>query len=101
MRHSEGKKDAKPIELREVVLVHKDKEDPIYLVMLDREAWHETREVDLDGGMSGTETVDDPGFVTDHSYWLVSFISNGITDFREAPEMFRLWDEDASLKDCY
>jgi hypothetical protein len=99
MRHSEGKPDDKPIELRDVAILHEDEEDPTYLVALDREAWHLTR--DVQDEMLEAETIDDPHFSTDTSYWLVSFISNEITDFRQADEMFRLMKDARELKDCY
>jgi hypothetical protein len=98
MRHSEGKPDEKPIELRDVYIVLQDKDDPIYLVTLDRESWHEKRLVD--DGMLGMEEVDDPHYETDSASWLVRFMGDDLTDFREAPEMYPLWRESRELKGC-
>jgi hypothetical protein len=99
MRHSEGRPDEKPIRLGDVTLIHKDRHDPIYLVELDREAWHETR--DVDDGMGDVQKVDDPHYATDHSYWLVSFGANEISDFREAFEMFPLRKNGIEQEHCY
>ncbi|HEX8262747.1 MAG TPA: hypothetical protein VF547_07725 [Allosphingosinicella sp.] len=99
MRRSEGRPDAKPIELRDVRIVHKDKEDSVYLVLLDRESWHEKRLVS--DGMLGMEEIDDPHYATDTGFWLARFMSNDLTDFREAPEMNALWLETPRLKGCH
>lgn len=99
MRHSEGRPDEKPIELRDVYIVLKDKDDPIYLVTLARESWHEKRLVD--DSMLGMEEVDDPHYETDTTSWLVRFMSNDLTDFREAPEIYPLWRGSRELKGCY
>ena len=99
MRHSEGKPDEKPIELRDVRIVHKDKEAPIYLVVLDRQAWHET--MDVDDGMLGSQTIDYPHYNTDTHVWLVRFMNDDLTDFREAPEIHPLWLKTKQLKGCY
>lgn len=99
MRHSEGRPDEKPIELRDVRIVHKDEDDPLYLVVLDRESWHEKR-LTTDELLMPIE-IDDPHFETDTNFWLVRFMSNALTDFREAPEVHTLWLESKKLKHCY
>ena len=99
MRHSEGKPDEKPMELRDVRIVHKDKDDPLYLVVLDRQSWHET--MDVDDGMLGSQTIDYPHYATDTHFWLVRFMNDDLTDFREAPETHVLWLASKPLKGCY
>lgn len=95
MRHAHGKPDLGPIELRGISLLHKDREDPIYLVRLDRESWHL---MTVGDNGTGPELVDDPGYGTESSYWLASFLSNGLIEFRQVPEMYRAYDEDPKLK---
>lgn len=99
MRHSEGKPDSKPIRLYRVWILIRDKDDPVYLVGLERESWHEKRMVD--DGMMDVQEVDDPHYERDTSSWLVSFWSNQIIDFREVPEMYRFWSKARTVKDCY
>lgn len=99
MRHSEGKADLKPIRLYRVWTLIRDKDDPVYLVGLEREAWHEKRIVD--DGMMDIREVDDPHYERETSSWLVSFWSNRIIDFREVPEMYRFWSKARPVKDCY
>lgn len=99
MRHSEGRPDEKPIELRDVRTLHKERDNAVYLVVLNRESWHLKRLVD--DGMLNMEEVDDPHYATDTNFWLASFLSNDLSDFREAPEMYMLWLEARELKDCF
>lgn len=98
MRHSEGKRDREPMELYHVSTVLREEHQAVYMVAIEREAWHEKRWVDLDE-LSGRE-IDDPHYATDTSYWLVSFRSNDLTDFREAQEMYVFMDEKTELQDC-
>jgi hypothetical protein len=99
MRHSEGRPDPKPIRLYRVWTLLPDKDDPVYLVGLEREVWREKRMVD--DGMMNMQEVDDPHYETDTSSWLVSFWSNRIIHFREVPEMYRFWTRAKTVKDCY
>jgi hypothetical protein len=98
LRHSEGRRDRRPMRLYGVFTVHKDEHDPIYLVVLDREAWHETRLVM--GDMNDVEKVADPHYATESSYWLVGFSSSRIRSFREAPETYRLMGAANRLENC-
>ena len=99
LRHSEGKRDRGPIRLYRVYSVDKDRFTPIYLVVLERESWHETR-LETDG-MLETHEIRDPRYERETSHWLAKFSSNDVTHFREAPEMFQLSSEAGELKGCY
>jgi hypothetical protein len=99
LRHSEGRPDRKPMRLYHVYWVHRDTHQPIYLVVLERQAWHETR-LEIDD-MLMVEEVPYPHYGVDTSYWLVKFQSNDIRSFREAPEMYPLMDDSTELKTCY
>jgi len=98
LRHSEGKRDRKPIRLYGVFTVQADKHAPIYLAVLERESWHQIRLEEDD--MLNVREVRDPRYERDTSYWLVSFRSDDISDFREAGEMFRLMSESNWLRPC-
>jgi hypothetical protein len=98
LRHSEGKRDRGPIRLDRVHAVHPDRFHPIDLVVLERESWHETR-LETDG-MLETQEIRDPRYVRETSHWLVTFHSNDIMRFREAPEMYQLGDESNALRHC-
>ncbi|HEU0135578.1 MAG TPA: hypothetical protein VFR28_12215 [Allosphingosinicella sp.] len=98
LRHSEGKRDRKPMRIYGIFTVLADKEGPIYLVVLDRESWHEKRLVP--GDMLDMLEIDDPHWDTDSSLWLVSFSSNHIYWFREAGEMYRLMSSANRLESC-
>jgi hypothetical protein len=98
LRHSEGKRDRGPIRLDRVFVVDKDEYSAIYLVVLERLSWHETR-LETDG-MLETHEIRDPRFVREDSHWLASFSSNDITRFREAPEMYPLGNQANVLKGC-
>lgn len=98
LRHSEGRRDRRPIRLERVHAVDPDKFRPIYLVVLERESWREIRtETD---GMFETHEIPDPRFVIETSHWLATFSSNDLMRFREAPEMYQLGDEANRLKGC-
>jgi len=99
LRHSEGKRDRRPIRLGHVSTVHKERDEALYLVVLEREAWREKRRVEDEE--LRVQEIDDPRFERDTSYWLVSFGSNAISHFREAPEMYKLMSEAAWLKQCH
>lgn len=99
MRHSEGKPDLKPIRLYGVWIVHRDKDDPIYLVALERRAWRKKRLVG--DPLTDMQEVEDPHYDTDTTSWLASFWSDRMIHFREAPEMYKLWTKGRKLKDCY
>jgi hypothetical protein len=99
LRHSEGRRDRAPIRLYRVYAIDQDKFQPIYLVVLERLSWHETR-LETDG-MLETREIRDPRYDHDTSYWLTKFSSNAISDFREAPEMFTLMDEARVVRHCY
>ena len=95
IRHSEGKRDSEPMELYYVSTIFKEEHQAIYLVVIERQAWHETRWVEDD--MLSSNEVEDPRYARDTSYWLASFRSNEITDFREAGAMYPLLDEATEL----
>jgi hypothetical protein len=98
MRHSEGKPDRVPIGLAQVFSVHRGKYEAVYLVVLVRQAWHEEQQVHDELTMS--EDVIPAGYQVDRSHWLVTFRSNYIEHFREAPEMFELGAKRRELKKC-
>jgi hypothetical protein len=98
LRHSEGRRDRGPIRLDRVHAVDPAKFHPIYLVVLERESWRETR-LETDG-MLETHEIRDPRYDLEASYWLATFNSNDIVRFREAPEMYQLGKEANRLKGC-
>ena len=99
LRHSEGRPDLKPMRLYHVYRVYRDEHQPIYLVVLERQAWHETR-LETDE-MLITQEVRDPHYGLDTSYWLATFRSNDLWHFREAPELYPLMDESRELEGCF
>lgn len=101
LRHSEGKPDRRPIRLYHAYSVHRDKQMPTYLVLLQRLAWHETSlHSNDDLNALSVERVADPHYNPDLSYWLATFDSDRIAHFREAPELYRLTGEKSELKRC-
>jgi hypothetical protein len=99
LRHSEGKPDRKPIGLYGVFIVHREKEMPLYLAVLRRQAWHETELVTDD--MYDTREVANPAYREDMSFWLVGFWSNHIRTFREATELYQVMSQASQLQNCY
>lgn len=98
LRHSQGKPDEKPMRLYHVYRVHEDEHRPIYLVVIERQTWQETRLETND--MLMTEEVHDPAYRMDMSFWLATFGSNNLWYFREAGEFYELMDDKRELKGC-
>jgi hypothetical protein len=98
MRHSEGKPDRTPIQLAQVFLVHRHKLEPIYLVVLVRQAWHEA--LPFVDELTMAEDEIPAGYRVDRSHWLVTFRSNYIQFVREAGETHRLSGKARELKSC-
>ena len=87
MHQNEGKNDRRSIRIYGVFRLLEDKFNPTYFVVLERQRWHLKRYED-DG--NGGETVfDDPHYETDTSFWLATFQTERVTDFREANELYK------------
>jgi hypothetical protein len=98
MRHSDGKKDRKPIRLDGVYKVRGDEFRPTYLVVLVRELWRLKR-YEMDG-MLETVEIDDPHWDSDRSVWLVTFSSNHVDEWRETPELYPFAEEEGEVRAC-
>lgn len=98
MRFSDGKKDKVPMGIDRLDLIANDEYNPQYVVTLIRMRWQLTRLVEDD--MLSIDEVDDPHWASKRTTWLVTFNSNGIWDFREVPELFRLTNRKTRVKPC-
>jgi hypothetical protein len=98
MRNSAGKADRVPIRLYRVLIIRRDKHRPVYLVVLERQAWHETS-YDTDE-MMNVIPVHNPQYRVDESFWLATFQWNVIENFREVPELYDFLGKGRRLRNC-
>lgn len=99
MQTSEGKPDKAPISLYHAYTLLKERDRAIYLVVLERVRWRETRLGE--DAMMDVQRIRDPRYTMETSYWLASFWSNEIHDFREAGELYPLMGDKTELKNCW
>ena len=97
MRTSEGKPDALPLKIDRVYQVHEDKVQPIYLVSLVRQVWHEKRIVE-DALFNPVEV--EAGYTPEWSYWLATFGSNNVRYFREVDELYPMINTLPEIPNC-
>jgi hypothetical protein len=98
MRNAAGRNDREPVRVGRVYRIHADKYRPTWLVMLERQTWQPTR-FETDEMLMDRE-VDDLAYRHHWSWWLVTFRSSRVSEFREAGELYTMMKDGNELKNC-
>lgn len=98
LRDANGKPDRRPLQLYHAYTMRSDEGGASYLVVIERESWTPVRATQ-DDMLMWTE-VPDPHYETSTSYWIATFRSNALWEFREAGELYRFVEEERQLAGC-
>ncbi|HZG07798.1 MAG TPA: hypothetical protein VEZ70_02330 [Allosphingosinicella sp.] len=98
MRNAAGRPDREPVRVGRVYRIHADRYRPSWLVMLERQTWQPTR-FETDDMLIDRE-IDDPAYRPDWSWWLVTFQSSRVSEFREAGELYTMMKDGHELENC-
>lgn len=98
LHEASGKPDRRPLRLYHAYSMRSDEEGASYLVALERQRWTLVRD-EVDDMLMPIE-VPDPHYETTISYWIATFSSNSMWQFREAGELYRFMAKERQLPGC-